>query len=72
MELGERTARVTLVQDNQKNTYIDSEVISYNVRGLADDRKRKKIINYLKKQSLGNSVIFMQETHPTSKSQQAF
>ena len=72
MDLGDRTARVTPVQDNQKNTDIDFEVISYNVRGLADDRKRKKIINYLKKQSSGNSVIFMQETHLTSTSQQGF
>ena len=48
MDLGDRTARVTPVQDNKKNTDIDFEVISYNVRGLADDRKRKKIINYLK------------------------
>ena len=61
--------RVTPAQDNQKNTGIDFEVISYNVRGLADDRKRKKIMNYLKKQPSGNSVIFMQETHSTSKSQ---
>ena len=49
MDLGDRTARVTPVQENQKNIDIDFEVISYNVRGLADDRKRKKIINYLKK-----------------------
>ena len=56
----------------KKNTDIDFEVISYNVRGLADDRKTKKIINYLKKQSSGNSVIFMLETHLTSKSQQGF
>ena len=57
MDLGDRTARVTPVQDNHKNTDIDFEVISYDVKGLADDRKRKKIINYLKKQSSGNSVI---------------
>ena len=59
MDLGERTVRVTPVQDNQTHTDIDSEVISYNVRGLADDRKRKKIMNYLKKHSSGSSVIFM-------------
>ena len=48
MNLDERTVKVTPVQDNQKHT--DIEVISYNVRGLADDRKRK-IMNYLKKHS---------------------
>ena len=68
MDLGDRTASLR----QTKNTDINFEVISYNVRGLADDRKRKKIINYLKKQSSGNSVIFMQETHSTSKSQQTF
>ena len=72
MDLVERTVRVTPVQDNQKHTDIDFEVISYNVRGLSDDRKRKKIMHYLKKHSSGNSVIFLQETHSTSKSQQAF
>ena len=51
-----------------KNTAIDFQVISCNLIGLVDDRTRKKIIIYLKKQLSGDSVIFMQEIHSTSKS----
>ena len=43
------------------------ELISYSVNGLGDEKKRKKIFNYLKKNCSGNSIIFLQETYPASK-----
>ena len=42
---------------------IEFEVLSYNVNGIRDDRKRRKIFNFLKKQTSNKAVIFMQEIH---------
>lgn len=50
----------------------DFQLVSYNVNGLGDDRKRRKIFNFLKKNSTGNSVIFLQETYTTVKSENIF
>ena len=36
----------------------DFEVVSYNVNGLGDDRKRRKIFNYMKKHTLGTQLYF--------------
>ena len=44
---------------------IEFEVVSYNVNGIGDDRKRRKIFNFLKKQTSNKAVIFMQEIHST-------
>ena len=43
------------------------ELISYIVNGLGDEKKKKKIFNYRKKNYSGNSIIFLQKTHATSK-----
>ena len=40
---GFRASGATPAQENQKDTDIDFEVVSYNERGLANDRKRKKL-----------------------------
>ena len=49
----------------------DFEVVSY-VNGLGDDRKRRKIFNYMKKHTFGKSVVFLQETHSTPKVEKLF
>ena len=43
------------------------KLVSYNVNGLGDEKERKKIFNYVKKNSSGNSIIFLQETYTTAK-----
>ena len=42
------------------------EIISFNVRGLGDEKKRKKVFHYLKKNTSSNSIIFLQECHSTT------
>ena len=41
----------------------DFQVVSYNVNGLGDDWKRRKIFNYMKKHSSWKAIVFLQETH---------
>ena len=41
----------------------DFEAVPYNVNGLADDRKRRKIFNYMKKHTSGKAVVFLQESY---------
>ena len=41
----------------------DLELISLNVRGLRDYRKRRTVFNWLKKHTHRNAVILLQETH---------
>ena len=50
----------------------DFEVVSYNVNGLGNDRKRRKIFNYMKKHTSGKSIVFLQETHSTQKVEKLF
>ena len=45
---------------------VDFDVLTYNVRGLGDERKRRKIFNYIRKNTPRKS-IFLQETHSTQK-----
>ena len=45
----------------------DFDQITYNVRGLRDFKKRRKLINYMKKHSSSQGIIFLQETHSTKK-----
>ena len=40
---------------------IEFEVVSYDVNGIGDDRKRRKIFNFLKRQTSNKAVIFTQE-----------
>ena len=43
-------------------------ILSLNVRGLRDSKKRREIFRWLKKFHNGmNSVIFLQETHAVEK-----
>ena len=37
------------------------------MRGLGDERKRRKIINYIKNHTSGKAVVFLQKTHSTKK-----
>ena len=45
----------------------DFDLITCNVRGLRDFRKRRKLLNYLKKHSSKQGIIFLQETHSTKE-----
>ena len=51
---------------------IEFEVVSYNGNGIGDDRKRRKIFNFLKKQASNKAVIFMQEIHSTKAIEKHF
>ena len=51
---------------------IEFEVVSYNVNGIGDDRKRRKNFNFLKKQTSNKAVIFMQEIHSTKATEKRF
>ena len=42
---------------------IEFEVVSFNVRGIGDDLKRRQIFSYMKKQTSGKAIICLQETH---------
>ena len=46
---------------------INFTVISNNVKGLQSNKKRLNIINYLKGKGASNNIMFLQETHSTSK-----
>ena len=46
---------------------MDFEVLSYNVRGTGNERKRKKLFNYVKKHTSSNTIVCLQETHSTRK-----
>ena len=43
------------------------DVVTLNVRGLRDYTKRKKIFQYLKKQTTSKGIVFLQETHTCIK-----
>ena len=45
----------------------DFEVVSHNENGVGDDRKRKKIINFMKKRTLSKALVCLQENHYTLK-----
>ena len=42
-------------------------MVSFNVHGIGDDLKRRKIFNYMKKQTSGKAIICLQETHSTKR-----
>ena len=46
---------------------VDSETLSYNTRGLGNERKRRKIFNHVKKHTNGKAAVFLQETYSTKK-----
>ena len=41
--------------------------MSYNKRGLGDERKKRKIFNHIKKHTSGKAVVFLQEKNSTKK-----
>ena len=43
------------------------EVVSFNARGVGNEKKRRKVFNILKKQTSINSVIFLHESHSTKE-----
>ena len=46
------------------------EVVSHNVNGLGDDRKRRKIFNFMRKHiSSKKASVCLQETHSTPKNE---
>ena len=49
-------------------TQLDFEIICYIARGIADEKKRKKIFNYLKKKFSTKAIIFIQESHSDKNS----
>ena len=42
------------------------------MNGLGDDRKRRKIFNYMKRHTSGKAVVFLQETHSVQKVEKLF
>ena len=44
---------------------VDFEILSYNVRGIGNERKRKKLFNYIKKHTSSNTTVCLPETHST-------
>ena len=39
------------------------DIISFNVKGLRNYKKRREIFNYAKKRATRNGIVFFQETH---------
>ena len=50
-------------------TQLDFEIICYKARGIADEKKRQRIFNYLKKKSPTNAIISIQESHSDKDSE---
>ena len=46
---------------------VDFGAFSYNVRGIGNERKRKKLFNYIRKHMSSNTIVCLQETHSTKK-----
>ena len=51
---------------------VNFEVVSHNVNGLGDDRKRRKIFNFMKRHTSSKALACLQETHSTSKTEKLF
>ena len=46
---------------------LNFDILSWNVRGLGDYQKRRKLFNWVKKHTSKNAIVFMQETHSSDK-----
>ena len=46
---------------------LNFDILSWNVRGLGDYQKRRKLFNWVKKHTSKNATVFMQETHSSDK-----
>ena len=51
---------------------VDFEVVSHNVNGIGDDRKRREIFNFMKKHTSSKALVCLQETHSTPKNKKLF
>ena len=51
---------------------VDFEVVLHNVNGIGDDRKRRKILNFMKKHTSSKALVCLQETHSTPKNEKLF
>ena len=54
---------------SQNSNPVDFEILTYNTRGLGDERKRRKIFNYIKKHTSSKTIVFLQETHSTNRNE---
>ena len=48
------------------------DIISFNVKGLRDYKKRRKIFNYAEKHTTRNGIVFFQETHSSREIENAW
>ena len=48
---------------------LDFELVCYNARGIADEKKRKKDFQLLKKKSSTKAIIFIQQSHSDKSSE---
>ena len=46
---------------------VDFEILSYNTRGIGDEGKRKKIFNYVKRNTSSKSIIFIHKIHHSTR-----
>ena len=46
---------------------LDFDIVSLNTASLGDYVKRRKVFNYMKKQTSPKDIIFFQETHSINK-----
>ena len=55
-----------------RRSQVNFEVVSHNVNGLGDDRKRRKVFNFMKKHTSSKTLVCLQETHSTPKNDKLF
>ena len=48
---------------------LNFDILSWNVRGLGDYQKRRKLFNWVKKHMSKNPIVFMQETHSSDRNE---
>ena len=48
------------------------DIFSFNIKGLRDYKKRRKIFNYAKKHMTRNGIVFFQETHSSREIENAW
>ena len=51
---------------------VDFEVVSYNVNGIGDNCKRRKIFNFMKKHTPSKASFCLQKTHSAPKNEKLF
>ena len=46
---------------------LNFNILSWNVNGLGDYQKCRKLFSWVKKHTYKNAIVFMQETHSSDK-----